>query len=87
MEIASAIQGVIIRLVCSGENESVEATEIRTAHAIAGNHERIHPADCWLRTTPLLDLIVRRFTRDDHVMHMAFAQAGDRDPHESRALL
>src|SRR5271154_6954210 len=36
---------------------------------------------------PLFDLIVRRFARDDHVMHVAFAQPRDRDPHEPRALL
>src|ERR1700737_1371500 len=37
--------------------------------------------------TPLLYLVVWRFARDDHVVHVAFAQARDRDPHETGALL
>src|SRR5437879_5872200 len=36
---------------------------------------------------PLLHLVVRRLTRDDHVVHMAFAQARDSNPHEPGALL
>src|ERR1700730_3023478 len=36
---------------------------------------------------PLFNLVVRRFTRDDHVVHVAFAQARDSDAHEAGAFL
>ena len=35
----------------------------------------------------LLDLIVRRFPRDDYIVDMAFAQARNGYAHESRLLL
>src|ERR1039457_4041276 len=35
----------------------------------------------------LLDAVVRRFLGDDHVMHVAFAQARRGDPQEARLLL
>ena len=35
----------------------------------------------------LFNLVVRRFARDDDVVHVAFAQPCDRNPYEPRALL
>ncbi len=32
----------------------------------------------------LLHVIVRRFPRDDHVVHVAFTQPGTGDPHKAR---
>src|SRR5882672_1212198 len=36
---------------------------------------------------PLFHLIVRRLTRNDHIVNVAFPQTSDRDPHEPGAFL
>src|SRR5579875_722651 len=65
-----------------------------TGHqALIQNPARFRPADCrrWLARmaapSGLLDMVVRRFARDDDVVHVALAQSGAGDAHKPRLLL
>src|SRR5947209_10048864 len=69
-------------LVWSAPKISVDSIAT-TATAIATGHQALTQRP----TRRLLDMIVRSFARDDHVVHMALAQTRARDAYELRLLL
>src|SRR5271166_5297257 len=75
--------------VCSAEKKSVDSNAIRPIQTTAGHQTRRRlgrEAGNAVRLS-LLSRVVRSFARDHDVVHMAFAQAGSADAHESRLLL
>ena len=80
--------------VCSAENKSVEKTASTHNHRSVGIHARsfrdgavglsIAEDD---KCLSLFQSVVWRFTRDDHVVYMAFAQSSAADAYEPRFLL
>src|SRR5579859_7121577 len=80
--------------VCSAEKRSVEKSASTQTQSSVGNHARslretgTGPGSAVeLKSAYLFQPVVRRFTRDYHVVHMAFTQAGAADADEARLLL
>lgn len=88
--------------VCSAENASVENQASTTSHTRVGNHQsrrRCFERGACVSTTcedkafrpippaRLFNLVVRGFTRDDDVMHVALSQSGAADADKPCLLL
>src|ERR1035441_2710407 len=70
-------------LVWSAPIISVDSIRITAMPSTTGNHALIQ----YQAPARLLNMIVGRLAGDDHVMHVAFAQARPRNAHELRVLL
>src|SRR5438105_3624064 len=73
--------GIIMREVCVPPNEDVEEPKINAHQSATTSH------DCTRMSRKLLDPIVRRLARDNHVVHVAFSQAGGCNANKSGAFL
>src|SRR5437868_5557536 len=85
--------------VCSEESRSVDSNVIIPSQTSAGIHCFHAPEDacndetrfsldnCDNAPPSLLERVIGSLAGDDHVVHVALAQAGTADPHEARLLL
>src|SRR5579884_765535 len=80
--------------VCSAENTSVEKQASTQSQSSVGIHARSFRGDAVEISTVgdgnltcLLQPVIRRFPRDDYVMHVALAQPSAADADKARLLL
>lgn len=74
-------------LVFCAEKKSVDSKAMKPTQTAAGHQARRGLGRDAVKSVSSLCRVVRSFARDHDVVHVAFAQAGGADAHESRLLL